>query len=1363
MFTSTTRELEQAYDFENEENSQKWRGLLVNALQKVQYQVHPSLTAKEDALKYVESLIFRLLSMLCAAQPHSVQDVEERVQRTFPNPIDKWAIGDAQSAIFYLSKKKSSLVLPVEKIHPLLQKEVLNYKVDVQVTQYIVAVLEYISADILKLAGNYVKNIRHLEITCQDIKVAMCADKVLMDMFYQDEDVSLSMEEEPVRRTSLTYDEVVKDIIHEEKQYIRDLNMIIKVFREPLAKTFHRSRDLDIIFSNILEIYDFSQTLLGSFEDAIEMAEENRNPAIGACFEEMAENAEFDVYEKYAEDILNQGSKEKLIQLLQCSEIAHVLQTAGQGFILAVKYVLPKLLLGPIFHSFQYFEYIKVLKKLTPSEEDRESLEQVEGLLQPLRAELERKVILPKRRPGDVFVRSHGQTSRQAALQKMNELQKSIDGWEGKDIGQCCSEVVMDGVLGKVGSGGRRLTERHVFLFDGLVILCKPNSKRSSVTGLAGEFRLKERYLLRKIEVIDKEDGEELKNQFEIAPRDQPHIVLFAKTPEEKCNWMANLIMLTTRSMLERSLDSILQDEEKKHPLRLPSPTRYRFSEEDSETNIIFEENKSNAGVPLIKGATLLKLVERLTYHMYADPMFLRTFLTTYRSFCQPQELLDLLIERFEIPEPSIPSPPECSMDGMELENFKNSVREVLKKFRKEYSQPVQFRALNVLRHWVDHHYYDFERDPALLEKLRIFLAGVRGKNMRKWVDSINKIVQRRSESTEETREITFSYEKAPPQIEWYLFNTPDKFELMTLHPIEIARQLTLLEFDLYRAVKPSELVGTVWTKKDKQKTSSNLLKMIHHSSSFSFWLMRSIVETENFEERIAVVSRVLEIMIVLQDLNNFTGVLEVVGAMSSASVHRLEHTHSALKYSLKKAWDEAQELNSDHFKKYQEKLRSINPPCVPFFGMYLTNILHIEEGNPDFISNSEGLINFSKRRKVAEITGEIQQYQNQPYCLMVQSDIRHFLEILNPLEARTEKEFHDYLYSKSLEIEPRHCKQPPKFPRRWPELPLKSPGIKPRLSGRGHPPISLPGDLKIFSQSSQHLNHEEEDSPRVLTPPTPSTPLTPPHSANTLNSDHSVFAPVIIGAGAFKSFFFGMGSASTPSSFSVADSAIGPVPSSPSPSTISFSSIFVKNQQPPTSLPPPMHPPPPLPPRRKRESSLGETSPKVKQAPDAPLLPPRELSPPPLPPRRDAGVAGGTLPRMHSSHIPPPCRPGFPGDVTLPRRNSALEMTLLPPPPPRRHSQTSVNGPSHIPNSSVLSSSTGTSSNATSPFGAGPPLSLPPPLPPQTLQPTSLVASASGGNGATPTSLPIHSRTPQLPPKTYRQTLLMNNHTAAR
>ena len=67
-----------------------------------------------------------------------------------------------------------------------------------------------------------------------------------------------------------------------------------------------------------------------------------------------------------------------------------------------------------------------------------------------------------------------------------------------------------------------------------------------------------------------------------------------------------------------------------------------------------------------------------------------------------------------------------------------------------------------------------------------------------------------------------------------------------------------------FRAVKPSELVGSVWTKdKVKHQTSPNLLKLIKHSNTITYWFMKSILEMMNFEERVAVLSRIVDILMV--------------------------------------------------------------------------------------------------------------------------------------------------------------------------------------------------------------------------------------------------------------------------------------------------------------------------------------------------------------------------------------------------------------------------------------------------------------------------------------------------------------------
>lgn len=59
-----------------------------------------------------------------------------------------------------------------------------------------------------------------------------------------------------------------------------------------------------------------------------------------------------------------------------------------------------------------------------------------------------------------------------------------------------------------------------------------------------------------------------------------------------------------------------------------------------------------------------------------------------------------------------------------------------------------------MVRHWVDQHWYDFEYNLDLLNELKKFLGEVKGKAMKKWVESINKIIERKVNITDETLEI---------------------------------------------------------------------------------------------------------------------------------------------------------------------------------------------------------------------------------------------------------------------------------------------------------------------------------------------------------------------------------------------------------------------------------------------------------------------------------------------------------------------------------------------------------------------------------------------------------------------------------
>ena len=121
-------------------------------------------------------------------------------------------------------------------------------------------------------------------------------------------------------------------------------------------------------------------------------------------------------------------------------------RSCGKGFREAVKFYLPKLLLGPIYHCREYFNYIKILRKLTNSDEEKEILDQVSAMLGPLKNKLNQLMqgagAAAQRKPGDIFHRGACRVSRQEAVHKLHQLQQSIGDWEGKELVRNSSELI---------------------------------------------------------------------------------------------------------------------------------------------------------------------------------------------------------------------------------------------------------------------------------------------------------------------------------------------------------------------------------------------------------------------------------------------------------------------------------------------------------------------------------------------------------------------------------------------------------------------------------------------------------------------------------------------------------------------------------------------------------------------------------------------------------------------------------------------------------------------------------------------------------------------------------------------------------
>ncbi|KAJ4939108.1 hypothetical protein JOQ06_028569 [Pogonophryne albipinna] len=92
-------------------------------------------------------------------------------------------------------------------------------------------------------------------------------------------------------------------------------------------------------------------------------------------YKNVATELAFDPYESYAQDVLRSGFHDHFLSQVSKPGAASHLQSICEGFKEAVQYVLPRLLLTPIYHCLHLFEILKVSPAPDPDPQDEEEEE----------------------------------------------------------------------------------------------------------------------------------------------------------------------------------------------------------------------------------------------------------------------------------------------------------------------------------------------------------------------------------------------------------------------------------------------------------------------------------------------------------------------------------------------------------------------------------------------------------------------------------------------------------------------------------------------------------------------------------------------------------------------------------------------------------------------------------------------------------------------------------------------------------------------------------------------------------------------------------------------------------------------------
>ena len=158
-----------------------------------------------------------------------------------------------------------------------------------------------------------------------------------------------------------------------------------------------------------------------------------------------------------------------------------------------------------------------------------------------------------------------------------------------------------------------------------------------------------------------------------------------------------------------------------------------------------------------------------------------------------------------------------------------------------------------------------------------------------------------------------------------------------------------------------------------------------------SQWVASEVLKPSTPHLRALVLCRFIAFAEKLRELNNFNGLMELLTGLSSPTIRRLSATWQRLPRRIRSAYAFLRKVmkSENNFKAYRDTLAGEGPPCIPYIGVILKDLVSVSEFEPDEVDEK---INFQKREREAEIILSMKKYQNLSFNLTAVPPIQRFL-----------------------------------------------------------------------------------------------------------------------------------------------------------------------------------------------------------------------------------------------------------------------------------------------------------------------------------------------------------------------------------